>query len=555
MTSHLADLVLTGAAVHTMAPGGQDGAAVPRPDTIAIRAGRIAAVGTAADLRTWIGPATEVRDLPGGMVLPAFQDAHIHPLTGGLERLRCDLSPYDSRPRYLDAISEYAKSHPEAAWISGGGWMMPAFPGGNPSAADLDGVVPDRPVYLPSRDHHSAWVNTRALELAGLTADTPDPTDGRIERGPDGRPIGVLHEGAMHLVERLMPAPDRNDEVRALLEAQHYLHSLGITAWQDAIVGDYPGSPDPTAAYAELLAHGQLTARVRGCLWWRRDLGPDQLDDLLHRRALAPRGLVLDAVKIMQDGICENFTAATLTPYLDTHGCRTANRGLSFLTPAELSMAVSALHEAGFQAHFHTVGERAVRDALDAVESAIRRHGPRDLRHHLAHVQMVHPEDLPRFAALDATANMQPVWAQHDDQMDVLTLPYLAPEQAEWQYPFRALERHGAHLAMGSDWPVSSPDPILGIHIAVNRAAPGAARRPPLLPGQRLSLAGALRAATLGAARVNHLDAVTGTLEVGKDADLVVLDRDLFDLPAAEIHTATVRTTMTRGIVVHDSFD
>jgi predicted amidohydrolase YtcJ len=275
----------------------------------------------------------------------------------------------------------------------------------------------------------------------------------------------------------------------------------------------------------------------------------------VQRRALAPRGLVLDAVKIMQDGICENFTAATLTPYLDGHGRPTANHGLTFLTPAELAEAASALHQAGFQTHFHTVGERAVRDALDAIEIAVRRHGPRDLRHHLAHVQMIHPADVPRFAALDATANMQPAWAQHDDQMDVLTLPYLAPEQAEWQYPFRALEEHGAHLAMGSDWPVSSPDPILGIHIAVNRAAPGAARRLPLLPGQRLSLGSALRAATLGSARVNHLDAVTGTLEVGKDADLVVLDRDLFDLPTEEIHTATVRTTVTRGLVVHDSSD
>jgi predicted amidohydrolase YtcJ len=263
LTTHPADLVLTGAAVHTMAAAGQGGAVGPRPDTIAIRRGRIAAVGTAADLRTWIGRATEVRDLHGGMVLPSFQDAHVHPLTGGLERLRCDLSPYDSRPRYLDAIADYAKGHPDAAWISGGGWMMPAFPGGNPCAADLDGVVSDRPVYLPSRDHHSAWVNTRALELAGLTADTPDPVDGRIERGPEGRPSGVLHEGAMHLVEHLMPPPDRHDEVRALLEAQQYLHSLGITAWQDAIVGDYPGSPDPTAAYTELLAHGKLTARVR----------------------------------------------------------------------------------------------------------------------------------------------------------------------------------------------------------------------------------------------------------------------------------------------------
>src|SRR5437868_3083105 len=406
------DLVLTDTAIH-----GHPGA-----EAVAISGDRIAAVGSAAEIRDLIGPRTEVRSLKGRLVIPAFQDAHVHPVIGGMEMLRCDLTGLRTREACLAAVAAYAEGRD--GWITGGGWMMSVFPGGTPLAADLDTVVSDRPVFLPSRDHHSVWVNSRAMELAGITADTPDPADGRIERDAAGRPTGVLHEGAMAMVEQLVPKLSLEDQVEALLAAQRYLHSVGITAWQDAIIGDYPGGSDQTAAYLEVISRGLLTARVRGCLWWRRDRGVEQLDDLMHLREQARPGFVLDAVKIMQDGVCENFTAATLSPYLGGHGS-----GISFFDPAELAEVVTAVHGAGFQAHFHTIGERAVRDALDAVEAALKRHGPRDLRHHLAHVQIVHPDDLSRFGELGVGATIQPIWAYNDDQMTDLTLPFLSDEQ------------------------------------------------------------------------------------------------------------------------------
>ena len=189
--------------------------------------------------------STRVVDLAGGLVSPGFTDAHVHPIQGGLERLRCDLSEHETREEYLAAIKAYADANPELEWILGGGWAMPAFVGGTPTVADLDSVVPDRPAFFPNRDHHGAWVNSRALELAGIDRDTPDPADGRIERDADGNPAGTLHEGAMWLVSRHAPRTSGDDYYAGLLEGQRYLHSVGVTSWQDAIVGSYAGMDDP----------------------------------------------------------------------------------------------------------------------------------------------------------------------------------------------------------------------------------------------------------------------------------------------------------------------
>jgi hypothetical protein len=218
-----ADLVLTGGHVYTV------DAAARWAQAVALAGGRIVAVGSAADIRPWISPRTEVVSLRGRMVVPGFQDAHAHPVFAGLEMLRCNLAELSTRGEYLDAVGSYAAERTEAGWITGGGWTMSAFPGGTPSAADLDAIVADRPVYLPNRDHHGAWVNTAALSLAGITADTPDPADGRIERDAAGRPTGLLHEGAMHLVDRYLPEPSQAEQIDALLTAQRHLHSLGVT--------------------------------------------------------------------------------------------------------------------------------------------------------------------------------------------------------------------------------------------------------------------------------------------------------------------------------------
>jgi predicted amidohydrolase YtcJ len=491
------------------------------------------------------------------MLLPGFQDAHVHPVLGGLDLLQCDLHDAGSLPEYEGIIRGYAEGHPEATWILGGGWSMDVFPGGTPTKDVLDRLVPDRPVFLPNRDGHSAWVNTRALEIGGVARDTPDPTDGRIERDRAGEPAGTLHEGAMNLVGDHAPATSPEEMYQGLLKGQAYLHSLGITGWQDAIVGA-DEQANNFDAYLRAGASGDLTARVIGALWWDRKRGLDQIDDLvaLRARGLAGR-FAATSVKIMQDGICENFTAAVLEPYLDADGHPTQNRGISFVEPELLKEAVTRLDALGFQVHFHSLAERAVREALDAVEAARVANGASDRRHHLAHIQVVHPDDIPRFRQLDAVANAQPLWAAHEGQMDELTIPFLGHPRATWQYPFASLARSGATLAMGSDWSVSSPDPLEEMHVAVNRVMPPSYpyrvdNREVFIPEERIDLADAIAGFTTGTAFVNHLEDRTGSIEPGKEADLIVLDRDLFAHPVDEIADASVQLTLVGGERVYE---
>ncbi|MFC5213680.1 amidohydrolase [Streptomyces coerulescens] len=537
-----ADLLFTGGPVLT--PEGRTATAV------AVTGDRVTAVGR-EEVHDLAGPRTEVVDLAGRLLLPGFQDAHVHPVPAGLELTQCDLTGTRTANETLAAVRAYADAHPEREWITGGGWSMEAFEGGRPTKELLDAVVPDRPVYLPNRDHHGAWVNSRALALAGITRDTPEPADGRIDRDASGAPSGTLQEGAMQLVGRLTPPATQADRVAALLHAQRHLHALGITAWQDALVGDFLGMDDPAQAYLAAARDGSLTARVVGALWWDRERGAEQIPELVERRqALSHGRFRATSVKLMLDGVAETGTAALVEPYLDKCGCATANRGTSFIDPEQLPKYVTELDALGFQCHFHALGDRAVRDALDAVEAARAANGPSDTRPHLAHLQVVQPADVPRFARLGAIANIQPLWAAHEPQMDELTIPFLGPERAAWQYPFGALLRSGARLAAGSDWPVSSPDPLHGIHVAVNRVAPDSDDTPVFLPGERIGLAEALAAYTAGSAYANHLDD-TGEVRVGALADLVVLDRDPFDGPAEAIAQTRVARTYVGGTQVY----
>jgi predicted amidohydrolase YtcJ len=562
-----AELVLAGGAVYTADATGRRvvpaTAASGRPaSAIAVVGGRIEAIGNAGDpdIQDLIGPATEVVDLRGRALLPGFQDAHVHPAFAGITMLGCNLIGAASLDDALARISDFARQHPDREWIAGSGWRMEWFPGGTPDRQTLDAVTGGRPAYLSNRDGHGAWASTRALELAGIDARTPDPVDGRIERELDGGPQGTLHEGAANLVGVLLPPLSVEERLAGLLLAQQHMHARGITAWQDAIVGDYLGSPDPLPVYLAAAASGQLTARVEGALWWDRTRGGEQLPDILARRerGRGPR-FRANTVKIMQDGVAENFTAGMIEPYHDPAGCHDHGSGLSYVDPEALRGYVTQLDALGFQVHLHAIGDRAVREALDAIEAARTANRPgqgehrSDNRHHIAHLQVVHPADVPRFAALDVTANMQGLWAAHEPQMDELTIPFIGPERTQRQYVFGDLLRSGARLAAGSDWAVSSANPLRACHVAVNRSLPGAtgAQAEPFLPNQRLDLAEALAAYTIGSAYVNHLDDQTGSIERGKLADLVVLDRDPFAHPAAEIGSTGILATYVQGEPVY----
>ncbi|SDL16367.1 hypothetical protein SAMN05428985_110130 [Nocardioides sp. YR527] len=519
--------------------------------TLAVQGGRIAAIGE--DLDALAGPETVVEELDGRWVLPAFHDSHVHPIQAGLEMNQCDLTGLSTLEGYLDAIASYAAAHPGRAWVTGGGWSMDSFPGGVPSAEPLDRLLPDRPVFLPNRDHHSAWVNSRALEIAGIDARTPDPADGRIERDAAGRPTGALHEGAMALVGSLVPTPTSRDLTEALLTAQRHLNSVGIVGWQDALVGEGLGMPDSLPTYIAANDSGALTAKVVLAQWWDRDRGVEQLPELISRRALAAQaGLDAASVKLMQDGVCETHTAAMLDPYLDSHGHLTDNRGLSFIPADALAAYVAALDAHGFQAHIHALGDRAVRDSLDAIEHARAVNGASGLRHHLAHIQVVSRSDVARFAALEVTANIQPLWACRDEAVEVLTLPFLAPAAREQHYVFGSLLRTGARIACGSDWPVSDPAPLLGMHVAVNRRSPDQpADAAPLLPEEALTVAEALAGYTTGTAHLNRLEDSTGRIETGYAADLVVVDHDILDDDTTVLARTRVTHTYADGREVH----
>jgi hypothetical protein len=306
-------------------------------------------------------------------------------------------------------------------------------------------------------------------------------------------------------------------------------------------------------AYIETARDGRLTARVVGALWWERHQGEEQIEELIEKRSRA-EGLGrfrATSIKIMQDGVIENLTAAMIDPYVDPAGNPTDHRGPSLVEPEALKSAVTKLDAEGFQVHFHCIGDRAVREALDAFEAALHVNGPNDHRHHISHIEVIHPDDIARFRTLRVVANAQPLWAVHEAQMDDLTIPFLGEPRRRWVYPFASLVRAGAMLAMGSDWFVSTPDPVEQIHVAVNRrAAPNhvhANGNEVFLPEQRIDLPTALTAFTMGSAFVNHLEGETGSVEVGKAADLAVIDRNLFALPVEEIASARVEQTFVEG--------
>jgi predicted amidohydrolase YtcJ len=504
----------------------------PIAEWVAIEGSQIAAVGSGAP------PTVETVDLDGAVVLPGFHDAHVHPPIGGMAMIQCNLHPLGTPSEYVAAVATYARAHPDEPWVLGGGWAMDDFPAGKAPAALLDAVVPDRPVLLRSSEGHASWANTKALEIAGITAATPDPPDGRIERHGDGSPFGTLQEGAAELVERCAPAATVEDYVRAISSAQSMLLSLGVTSWQDAWV-----TPPVQAAYLQLDRAGLLDGSVQGALWWDRERNLDQIDELIDRSKDGSSRFRPTSVKLMVDGVCENGTAAMRLPYESGD-----SRGIQFIPRDVLLAAVPRLMAAGLQPHFHAIGDRAIGDALDAVAAG----DPADVarvRPHIAHIQVIDPADVPRFAALGVAGNAQAFWACHDSCMTELTMPRLGERRTAMQYPFRSLLDAGARLAAGSDWSVSSANPFEQIRVAVMRSQPGQDK--PFLPSEAITVGEMLAAFTVGSAWVNHAESYSGSIQPGKAADLIVADRNPLTIPPAELHLIEVQATYVAGLRVY----
>ncbi|MDJ0748351.1 MAG: amidohydrolase family protein [Woeseiaceae bacterium] len=519
----------------------------PWAQAVAIRNGKITYVGTDDAVRVHIGPDTAVFDLRGRMMLPGFQDAHVHPLYSGLEMLSCYLGEEESVEHYRTAIAACAANDPDREWITGGGWSMPAFgPGALASKKIIDELVPDRPVYLTTADGHTGWANSRALEIAGITPDTPDPVDGIIDRDPDtGEIIGSLQEGAMRLVAEKIPPPTFEERIAALTYARDEMHRVGITSFQKA----YANPPD-LEAYEYLDKQAKLNMRVVAALLWDTTGTEEQIPGMLELRERYTQGNIrATSIKIFVDGVMENYTAAMLEPYLVESG----TRGIPMMEPDVMTDVVVALAAEGFQVHFHSLGDAAVRFALDAVEAANQESGDADLRHHLSHLQVVHPDDHLRFAELGAVANFQPLWAYADEYVVDLTLPFISEETARWMYPIKSVFDAGAIVAFGSDWSVSDVNPMPQIETAITRVDAETHATEVLNPEQRITLEQAIRAFTMGSAYVNHHEDVTGSVEVGKLADLVVLDQNLFDIEPEQISDTQVLLTLFEGKPVYGS--
>ncbi len=501
---------------------------------VAVEGDRIVAVGNESDVAAHTAGA-DVVDMEGRLLTPGLTDAHVHPHGGGALLLGCNLLEASGRHEALSIVAEYARGNPDVAWIKGGGWSQDWFERACPPAADLDEAVGDRPVFLTNRDGHGAWVNSRALAVAGVTAATPDPEDGRIERLIDGSPQGTLHEGAMSLVEGAMPPATDDDVEAALLEGQRHLLRLGITGWLDAWV-EQPLHD----AYRRLGESGRLRGSVLAALWWDRAGGIEQIERLRVWREQRAPGYRPHAVKLMLDGVMENFTASMLEPYHEVGGA-----GIDMIDPRFLQEVVTALDEEGFQCHFHAIGDAAVRHALDAVEAARIANGWSGLRHSIAHIQVIHPADIPRFHRLGAVANAQPLWACEDGYQEELTQPFLGPIRSSRQYPFASLVGSGAALVGGSDWSVSTCDVMAQIHVAVNRVPVQDRSRIPLVPSERLDPVTALAAFTAGSAWHNGDEMDRGVVRVGNLAELVLFDRDPF--PDGSFGDTAVESVMVAG--------
>jgi predicted amidohydrolase YtcJ len=542
-----ADVVLAGGRVWTGARPTSARGSVHFLDAVALAGGRVVALGSdALELRT---DAREVVDVAGGLVMPAFGDGHAHPIQGGLEEAGPAVREAASVAGVADAVRVWAAAHPDAEWIIGGSYDPTLAPGGRFDANWLDAAVADRPVVLRAADYHTVWCNSEALRRVGVGTATPDPAIGRIERREDGSPLGTLREWqACDLVLDAAPRSTPSDLEAALRRAAVRFAAAGVTWVQDAWV-DLDGV-DPGAgaldAWLALAGRGDLPLRAglalrADPLTWREQVGP-----FLAARARADAEgagrVTARTVKIFADGVVEGGTAAMLEVYADDP----QSSGMPVWDWAELREACAAFDAQGFQLHVHAIGDAAVRAALDAVEHAIRVNGPRDRRPVIAHAQVVHPDDLPRFAALPIVVNLEPLWAQRDALMDELTVPRLGAERTRWQYPMASLLRSGARISFGSDWPVSSLVPLEGVRVAVMRTTPDG--RPPggWLPGERLTVEEALTAYTAGVGYQSFEDD-RGTLAVGARADVVVLDRDVLGSPPEAVGEAQLVAAWCAG--------
>ncbi len=543
-----ADVIFRNGTVYTVDP------AKPRAEAVATRGKQIVQVGTTDEVMALAGPSTRVVDLDGGMLLPGFAEGHIHPIAGSAITRGVDLQ-FDTRDAILEALRNYAPTVAGGGPVRGFGWRYDAFPATGPRREDLDAIWPDRPVLLIAIDAHSAWVNTKTLELAGITKDSTDPVPGFsvFQRDPDGTPTGYLVEvpAYMQVLNSVVPM-DEAFVAESLTQWAPRASEAGITSMFDAGVEIMP-EDKAFGHYRDLESAGKLPFRVTGSYYYN-DPKIDPLPKIIALRDGPQSELVhVNVLKIVMDGVDAGRTAAMLAPYAD----QPDTSGQSLFTAEQVNDVVKRADAQGIDVHVHCIGDRSTRMTLDAIDAAIETNPPRDRRNAIAHLQCVDPQDIPRLGALGVIAQISAQWATPDPYWRNVTTVRLGPERANRMYAFKSLADGGARLSFGCDWPAASYystfRPLEAIEIAVTRQELGKPDQAPLpRPEERLSLDQAIAAQTMGPAYQLRRENDLGSITVGKLADLVVLDKDLTAIPPHEIHQAAVKLTMMNGVVRHE---
>ncbi len=540
-----ADLLLVNGRIWT----GGDAASIV--EAVAIRGNKFLRVGTTAEIRQLAGETTQLIDLGGKFVAPGFNDAHIHFLGGASGLNEIDLTGCKTVAEMVGRIADFAKKNPDRPWLTGRGWEYTPFPGGLPTKTYLDAiikdVIKDRPIFLSAYDGHSGWANSKALQLAEITAQTKFTGYGEIVRDAAGEPTGALKEGAQGLVRRMIPAATREEKLAALRQGLKLAASLGITSLQNA-----SGSAEEFSLYEELLQKSELTARFSMAFSVGERTTQQQIDGFLALKKKYDIHPMLRAasIKLVLDGVIESHTAAMLERYSDLPASSGIPYGETTMPPDVYRELVAKFDKLGFQIYTHAIGDRAVREALNAYELAQQTEPRRVRRHRIEHIETVSSTDIPRFAKLGVLASMEPIHA--DPGTTDIWSKAVGPERLPFAFAWQSLLKSGAKLVYSSDWPAAiSVDPIRGLHSAANRRTIDGQPPRGWIPAERVSIVDALRAYTHGGAYSSFEEGIKGRIAPGMLADIAVFSQDLFKVEPIRIHETKVLLTVFNGKVIY----
>lgn len=520
--------------------------AQPFAEAMALRDNKIIAVGTTDEIKKLAGASSDTFNLQGKLVLPGFNDAHIHFLRGSLEMQTADLNRCKTPKDAADTVLAFAQRNAEADWITGSGWQYTIFPDSKPTKEILDAIIPDRPVFIYAYDGHSAWVNSKALELAGIDKNTPYSGFGSIVKDKNGEPTGMLSEGAMQLVRKLLPPITKENKLKAIQAGLQYAASLGITSLQNA-----SGSIEELELYEELLLQKKLIVRYGAAFSANSKTSQEDIDRFTALKKKFSNNSLMraDAIKFILDGVIESHTAVMINDYSDAgEKGRTAN-GTFALPLEDYRRLTLAFDKAGFRLFTHAIGDQSVREALNAYEQCNKINGTQNSRHRIEHIEQCHPDDIKRFQQLHVLPSMQPIHA--DPATVAVWSKAVGQERLPYSFGWQSMLQSKANLVFGSDWPACiNLDPIHGLHVAVNRQSPNGVPPGGWIPEQRIALKDAINAYTQGGAYSSFEENTKGKLQPGYYADFIVLSKDLFNINPSEIHSAKVLLTVVDGKII-----